>query len=577
MDAFRKETGGLDVVRIGEREFKFPRTNKWRCGWAEHFAITEKAGIPDVIDQSSVQEARSRLGVYGGEMGNCLRQCLPTDMRGLSAKEKTNTWPRKKPVAPGEAGGLARAIENQIGPKSDYLAVLPIDELPADLVARELPGAKALILVGLNLPAGLPDIEVLQHGGGLLDSLQESSAFSSEEVRRLLGLLGHQVAMIAEDCGYDGMPRVEVVGERLAQLCGFGNFGGDGRIFRTTEFGTNSMFTVIAVTAPLARQIMTTRARNTASCSRENVETLARKLGANLFGVTSLDRLEKFDAVQRMRQLYPHVRSAIVLGMHYPDGYLTGGKDAAIGALGTYSFVQYQTHRELGWAALALCIRLSDAGHMGLPVLDLCEIGSKVLNVRGTPTPDAAMDRGMIGLLPFAFIPDNRCNAFAATAAGLATLGYNGVALTPKYGARQRFICVLTDLELPADDMIDFDPGCSDCRQCLSACPTGALQAKEQRNFEVGGRVFQLPALDALRCDWAKRFGLVGESGPALMGSTTDVPPPKAITLASITDAMEQRDHLQDHFVSIIEPCIKVCPAGGKGRSGTGEAPPNRV
>ena len=39
MDAFRKETDGIGTIQIGEREFKFPRTNKWRCGWAEHFAI----------------------------------------------------------------------------------------------------------------------------------------------------------------------------------------------------------------------------------------------------------------------------------------------------------------------------------------------------------------------------------------------------------------------------------------------------------------------------------------------------------------------------------------------------------
>lgn len=567
MDTFRKETQSMDTFQIGDRTFKFPLTNKWRCAWAEHFAITEKAGIPDVIDEKSVQEYRQQLGVYGGEMGNCMRQCLPPDMRVFSAKEETNSWPRKKPNVPGDAALFAQEIERQIGPKADYLAVLPMSKLPSDLATQELPGAQALVLVGMNLPAGLPDIEVLQHGGALFGSLQESSAFSREEIRRLLGILGHQVAMIAEDCGYDGMPRVDVVGERLAALCGFGNFGGDGRVFRTTEYGTNSMFTVIAVTAPLAEQIMTTRARNTTPCSREEIEALVQNMGADLFGVTSLDRLDKFDAVKRIRQLYPKIRTALVIGMHYPDDYLIGGADAAMGALGTYSFAQYQTHRELGWAALSLCTRLADAGHIGLPTLDLCETGSKVLNVRGTPPADAAMDRGMIGLLPFAFIPDNRCNAFAATASGLATIGFNGVALTPEYGARQRFICVLTDLDVPANDMTDFDPECSDCRQCLTACPTKALLADQQREYEVGGRVIRLPGLDSLRCDWSKRFGLVGDAGPSLMGSTTDVPPPKAISLASLETAMDQRDHLQDHFASILEPCIKVCPARGTGRS----------
>ncbi len=567
MDTFRKETSGMDHVRIGDREFAFPLTNKWRCGWAEHFAITENTEIPDVINEQSVQEARSRLGVYGGEMGNCLRQCLPAAMRVLPAKAPSNIWPRKKPVPPGDIDELARRLQSRIGPKADYLAVLPLDSLPADLATQELPGTQSLVLVGLNLPAGLPDVEVLQHGGDLFRSLQENAAFCREEGRRLLGLIGHEVAMIAEEHGYDGMPRVTVSGERVAALCGFGGFGGDGRIFRTTAFGTNSMFTVIALTAPLAQQIMTPRARNASPCSREQIEALARKMGADLFGVTPLDRLAHFDAVKRMRQLYPTLRNAIVLGMHYPNGYLDGGADAAIGALGSYSFAQYQTHRELGWAALALCARLGDAGHVAIPSLDLCETGSKVLNVRGTPTPDAAMDRGMIGLLPFAFIPDNRCNVFAATAAGLATIGYNGSALTPEYGARQRFICVLTDLELPADALSDFDPKCSECRRCLSACPTGALNADEPSEFQVGGRTVKVAKLNSLRCDWAKRFGLTGQEGPALLGSTTDIQPPKAISMSDITAAMEKRDHLQDHFVSIIEPCIKVCPARGRSRT----------
>jgi ferredoxin len=177
------------------------------------------------------------------------------------------------------------------------------------------------------------------------------------------------------------------------------------------------------------------------------------------------------------------------------------------------------------------------------------------------------MDRGMIGLLPFAFIPDNRCNVFAASAAGLATIGYNGSALTPEYGARQRFICVLTDRELPADALSDFDPKCSECRKCLSACPTGALNADEPSEFQVGGRTIKVAKLDSLRCDWAKRFGLTGQEGPSLLGSTTDVPPPVSISMSDITAAMEKRDPLQDHFVSIIEPCIKVCPARGHGRT----------
>ena len=170
----------------------------------------------------------------------------------------------------------------------------------------------------------------------------------------------------------------------------------------------------------------------------------------------------------------------------------------------------------------------------------------------------------MIGLLPFAFIPDNRASALAAVAAGLGALGYNGAALTPQFGVRQRFICVLTDLELKADPLSDFDPGCAACRQCLEACPTGALDRRRKESLRIGGRTLRIPGLDAPRCDWAKRFGLVGAAGAEALGSTTDIKPPKTISLEALHEAMEARDTLQDHFASVLEPCIRVCPLRGK-------------
>ncbi len=560
MDTFRKEVSGKDHVVIGDREFEFPLTNKWRCAWAEHFALGLNVAIPETINEQTVMEAKHRFGVYGGEIGNCLRQCLPPDLRTESAKKDTTVWRRRKPAPTADTTALMEDLR-RLTPSPDYLASIPVEKLPADLVPNELPGTRSVLLVGVNLPGDLPDTEVANHAGDIPVGLQEAVVFSREEGRRLLGLLGHKAAMLAEKYGYDAMPRISLSPERLAALCGFGAYSGDGRIFRTHTHGTNSLFTVVALTSPLPEWTSAQRPAATAACSRPSLETEARAHGTDLFGVTPLERLDQFEAVRSIRRLYPRLKNAVVLGMHYPDGYLAPSADAPTGALGPYSFAQYQTHRELGWAALALCKQLAGAGHIGLPVLDLCGLASKALNVRGTPPPDTMMDRGMIGLLPFAFIPDHRANALAAVAAGLASLGYSGAALTPQYGVRQRFICVLTDLDMKADAMLDGDPGCGECRRCLSACSTGALDPQQQDTFVVGGRTFAIPRLDRPRCDWAQRFGLSGREGQANLGSTTDVKPPATITLKDINAAMEARDHLQDHFASVLEPCIGVCPA----------------
>jgi ferredoxin len=213
-----------------------------------------------------------------------------------------------------------------------------------------------------------------------------------------------------------------------------------------------------------------------------------------------------------------------------------------------------------------LCKNISKAGNLAIPMLDLCQTASKALNVRGTPPAGTPMQRGMIGLLPFAFIPDCRSNRFAAVAAGLGVLGYNGTVLTEKYGPRQRFICVLTDLELEENAILDYDPGCAQCKKCLNACPTMAMSSDSTTEFSVGDAKFAIPALDQSRCDWAMRFGLSGKAGMEHLGSSTDIAPPEKMTMSGIAEAFEERDQLQDHFASVLEPCMKVCPAPFSGK-----------
>ena len=560
MDTFRKEVNGMDCIKIADREYKFPNTDRWRCAWAEHFAIGLNVKIPDKIDEKSVLEAKRIHGVYGGEIGNCLRQCLPPHLR-KNTSEQTNVSSRLKSSRPEEPAKIIHELEQKILPDVQYIAAIPVGNLSRDLAVREWPPAQSVILAGISLPKDLPDGEVLNHVGGIPRSMEESLAFAKEETRRILGIVGLRVAMIAESHGYDAMPRIDVPHERIATLCGFGGFTGDGRVFKTPEFGANQMFIAIATNAPLPFWTRKNVAGAQKSLTRADLKLFAGERGAEFFGVAPLERLRDFAAVKALQQFYPNAKNVIVIGLHYPDAYLKECQGAPTGALGPYSFSQYQTHRELGFIAIDMSKRLAAAGRLGIPILDLCETESKTLNVRGTPPPETRLDRGMIGLLPFAFIPDHRNNRFAAVAAGLGTIGFNGSVLTPRHGPRQRFICVVTDLDLKADPVSDYDPGCDSCRKCISVCPTRAIDEKARQKVLIAGKSIDFPQIKTLQCDWAKRYGLSGAEGPRAMGSTTDIPVPGKITLEAITNAMEQRDPLQDHFNAIMEPCVKVCPA----------------
>jgi epoxyqueuosine reductase QueG len=62
----------------------------------------------------------------------------------------------------------------------------------------------------------------------------------------------------------------------------------------------------------------------------------------------------------------------------------------------------------------------------------------------------------------------------AAVAAGLGTLGKNTLLLNEKFGNTLNIGAVLTDIELPSDDLAESICQ-ANCRLCLDSCPAGAL------------------------------------------------------------------------------------------------------
>lgn len=57
--------------------------------------------------------------------------------------------------------------------------------------------------------------------------------------------------------------------------------------------------------------------------------------------------------------------------------------------------------------------------------------------------------------------------------AGLGFIGRNGLLVHPEYGARVRYVSVLTELEFEPDAPLDLS--CGECRACIVACPARAI------------------------------------------------------------------------------------------------------
>lgn len=66
--------------------------------------------------------------------------------------------------------------------------------------------------------------------------------------------------------------------------------------------------------------------------------------------------------------------------------------------------------------------------------------------------------------------------------AGAGWIGRHSLLITPQAGSAQFLACILTDLELPADESFATDL-CGICRKCVEACPTGCIT--EQRTLRA--------------------------------------------------------------------------------------------
>jgi ferredoxin len=158
-------------------------------------------------------------------------------------------------------------------------------------------------------------------------------------------------------------------------------------------------------------------------------------------------------------------------------------------------------------------------------------------------------------------MPDLKANRFPAIASGLGELGQNGLVLTPDYGSKVRFVAVVTDAELPPDDVYRGNALCTGCGNCVTACPVRAISADHEYEIEIENRLFKWRETDLLRCDWAMRYGLVGAEGPACIGSSNDFPPPEKITKDSLICAIKAADQIQKvDYCPIVERCFTECP-----------------
>ena len=178
--------------------------------------------------------------------------------------------------------------------------------------------------------------------------------------------------------------------------------------------------------------------------TRSDLEKLAAEQGARVFGVADLDMLRK-DVPDLLARVGDGYTRAIVCGVRLQKAVLDGIADAPTPL---YFHNYRQTNYQLDTTALALADRIQEGGWHALAV----------------PASQVISRDPMLGHISHKLL---------GRAAGLGHIGRNNLLVHPRYGSQVRYVSVLTDMPLPADNSVDRD--CGSCHACVAACPARAI------------------------------------------------------------------------------------------------------
>ncbi|MFA7186315.1 MAG: hypothetical protein WC082_15550 [Victivallales bacterium] len=241
----------------------------------------------------------------------------------------------------------------------------------------------------------------------------------------------------------------------------------------------------------------------------KEVKEFARKAGADIVGIASMDRFEGAPKQMDPRYIFPEGKSMIVLGFRIHRGCFRGIEE------GTY-FISYATmgYAHINQLAIPSTLRsissfVEDNGWEAVPV-PMENHFSAISDCNGE-----LLDKPTVPVSPDKPVPDVMFNfRIAAVAAGLGEIGWSNLLLTPEFGPRQRVAAIITDAPLEADPLFEGEL-CDRCMLCVKDCAGQAISKTESVKVNIGGKECEWAKLDATACSIAYAGG-VREASPFL-------------------------------------------------------------
>lgn len=598
-NAFRKEVNGINRIEIEGKTFNFANKNLWRCAWGEHFDLDLDLDIPDVVNEEVILKYIDKYGSRGGEMGCCVKYCLPSHLR-QDGGDFTSTYIRKKHVY-ASALPVHRRIYDDI---ASYVQRFSVDNV-AFLDEQSLsnagidyksvfPQTKGAVVYSIsfkNAEGELPAEELYKsHGKG--DGIQGGGNNPERTaLRYFTGFANLDITRMLENAGFQALNSVGEQ-ERYAKAAGFDeimNFQNKYNVNtgkckkENSDSEQRTSYGVVLTSAPFKTTVFTGLQEPVDNMRLNMTENLIEHIkaeGSDTYAIVPVKRMnslaEKLASIKGGEKLFlagdknkifkeylPEVKeterriykpsdylksakSVIIFALHFPGKVSEMALQPPAYAVGPYTFATYQTGFELSFSAFRICKYLQGKGYNAVISMDLTGIGG-----------DAGSPRGLLY--------DAFCNSLEAVEAGLGELAANGVCHTEKHGMNQRFVAIITDAEL--DEFVSVEKVgtsageyCSTCQKCIKACPTGALLPERSVEIELCNRTYKWYPTLSSRCDWAKKYGLCGEEGSKYTGSTTEAPIPDDIDSDSLAAALKTSDRVLKFRPATAERCIIDCP-----------------
>lgn len=230
----------------------------------------------------------------------------------------------------------------------------------------------------------------------------------------------------------------------------------------------------------------------------DDVKNLARKYGADLVGIASIERFNGVPAHMHPASILPEAKAVIVVGRQIVRGALRGIEEGLI----CRSYDDYRRTHTISFDYERYGrVQLEDA-FLACTVYDLaCAIENEGWEaVPIFPYPPEAWPQG-VSVAPGRVEPNVHPDPdFAAVAAGLGEIGYNNVLLTPDFGPRQRLQLIATEMPLEPDPMFEGKL-CDLCMECADICPHGAISKDKKSEINIAGKKMTVGNIDYGICN----------------------------------------------------------------------------